>query len=179
MSKKPTINQKDTDIFLAAIRGTKPLISKKIRVRSKPPEKSNKTFILQEEVLDLKEDQTVPLVSAEEYITYKHSSVPHKTLRKLQKGQYTITAILDLHGMSAEKAKDAVSHFLQRCLHKKIRVALIIHGKGLHTAAFPILKNKLNQWLRQLDIVLAFCTATKAHGGTGATYVLLKKESKI
>jgi DNA-nicking Smr family endonuclease len=39
-----------------------------------------------------------------------------------------------------------------------------------------VLKVKVNAWLRQKDAVLAFCSARPQDGGTGAVYVLLKKE---
>ncbi|MEE9156926.1 MAG: Smr/MutS family protein, partial [Gammaproteobacteria bacterium] len=39
----------------------------------------------------------------------------------------------------------------------------------------PVLKNKLNNWLRQRDEVLAFCSTRPVDGGTGAVYVLLKR----
>jgi DNA-nicking Smr family endonuclease len=51
-----------------------------------------------------------------------------------------------------------------------------VHGKGNGSwQKQPVLKNKLNQWLRQRDEVLAFCSARPCDGGTGAIYVLLKK----
>jgi DNA-nicking Smr family endonuclease len=36
-----------------------------------------------------------------------------------------------------------------------------------------VLKQKTNQWLRQREEVLAFATAPRWDGGTGAVYVLL------
>jgi DNA-nicking Smr family endonuclease len=49
----------------------------------------------------------------------------------------------------------------------------IIHGKGRGSGEQPVLKQKANQWLRQKDEVLAFVTAPRWDGGTGAVYVLL------
>ncbi|MHB8428784.1 MAG: Smr/MutS family protein, partial [Acidiferrobacterales bacterium] len=37
------------------------------------------------------------------------------------------------------------------------------------------LKGKVNSWLRQKDEVLAFCSAPRQDGGTGAVYVLLRR----
>jgi DNA-nicking Smr family endonuclease len=39
----------------------------------------------------------------------------------------------------------------------------------------PVLKGKVNSWLQQWDDVLAFCSARQCDGGTGATYVLLRR----
>jgi DNA-nicking Smr family endonuclease len=36
----------------------------------------------------------------------------------------------------------------------------------------------VNYWLRLYDQVLAFCSATRRDGGTGAVYVLLRNPNK-
>ena len=35
-------------------------------------------------------------------------------------------------------------------------------------------QRKVSHWLRQRDVVLAFCSARPVEGGTGAVYVLLR-----
>jgi DNA-nicking Smr family endonuclease len=112
-------------------------------------------------------------LQSEEYVCFKQTGVSNKSLRKLRKGQYNVEARLDLHGLSAHQAKLAVEEFLEQCLHKNKRVVLIIHGKGRHQQA-PVLKNKLDAWLREIRAVLAFCSANASQGGRGAVYVLLK-----
>jgi DNA-nicking Smr family endonuclease len=60
-----------------------------------------------------------------------------------------------------------------------VRCARIIHGKGSSTSGRPpVLKQKVNYWLRLYDQVLAFCSATRRDGGTGAVYVLLRNPNK-
>ncbi|TDJ10252.1 MAG: DNA mismatch repair protein MutS, partial [Gammaproteobacteria bacterium] len=39
----------------------------------------------------------------------------------------------------------------------------------------PVLKRKVDTWLRQWNTVLAFVSARQVDGGTGAVYVLLRK----
>ena len=70
-----------------------------------------------------------------------------------------------------------MQNFLQTCIEQKFRIALIIHGKGKKETQ-SILKNKINLWLRDLNIVLAFCSALPKHGGTGAVYILLKQSAE-
>ena len=41
-----------------------------------------------------------------------------------------------------------------------------------------MLKQKVNYWLRLRDEVLAFCSATRRDGGSGAVYVLLRNPRK-
>ena len=52
----------------------------------------------------------------------------------------------------------------------------IVHGKGRGSGQRgPVLKQKVNRWLRQWDTVLAFVSTRQVHGGTGALYVLLRQ----
>ncbi len=183
MPKKPKITQQDIDTFNHAVSGTRPLrTTRKERLMTPHTTRrtTNRSSLNQSknEPLDLNESSYVEPVGGEEYISFKQPSVSHKILRKLKKGQYTVGAVLDLHGMSIEEARLAVSDFLQECLRQEIRVVHIIHGKGHHSGT-PTLKNKLNHWLRRLPIVLAFSAAPPAQGGGGAISILLKhsKES--
>lgn len=112
------------------------------------------------------------IVTSEGFLSFKQNCISYKILRKLRKGQYNVDAILDLHGMTVKQAEPAVWHFLEEARLNQVRVGLIIHGKGHR--CMPVLKNKLNQWLRSVHFILAFCSATSMHGSRGAIYVLLK-----
>ncbi len=99
--------------------------------------------------------------------------IQHKVLRKLRRGQYNVGATLDLHGKTIQQARESLTAFLLNCRREGIKSALVIHGKKCGGGT-PILKNKLNHWLRQVDFVLAFCSAAAKDGRTGAVYILLK-----
>jgi DNA-nicking Smr family endonuclease len=176
MPKKTQMSPEDLAALEAAMKGTKPLKQNKIRLT--PPIKKTARSVRpsheEDETLHLNESLALDPVQSEEFIAFKQPAISNKILRNLRKGQYNVEAILDLHGMSVDQARTAVERFLQRCLHEKIRVALIIHGKG-HHSQMPILKNKLNHWLRELNIILAFCSAAPGDGSRGAIYVLLKQ----
>ncbi|KPK38926.1 MAG: DNA mismatch repair protein MutS [Gammaproteobacteria bacterium SG8_47] len=99
----------------------------------------------------------------------------HTLVRKLRRGQLSIGAQLDLHGMIVSEAKQAVAQFLRDSQERGLRCVRIIHGKGLGSPnKQPVLKAKLSHWLRQRDDVLAFCSARPVDGGSGAVYVLLR-----
>lgn len=173
MAKKTKMSPEDIAAFHKAVEGVRPLIQRKIRLQPLASHSKKTTRVAAtEDFFHFSEAQDLDLVQGEEYIAYKGSGISNKILRKLGKGQYNVEAILDLHGMSVEAAEKAVSRFLQQCLHEGRRVVLIIHGKGRHKQ-MPILKNKLNHWLRTITVVLAFCSA--AHNNRGAIYVLLKR----
>jgi DNA-nicking Smr family endonuclease len=115
-------------------------------------------------------------VGNEEYLEYRGPGIQHKLFGKLRNGKVHIEAELDLHGMTIAKAEPTLSEFLEFCQQQQIRCVRIIHGKGWGSRDNkPVLKSKLNHWLRQSQSVLAFCSATVDDGGTGALYVLLKR----
>ncbi len=108
-------------------------------------------------------------------LLYCRPGVQKQTLRKLRRGQFKIEAELDLHGLTVVMAKDELGTFLIRCKTQSKRCVRIIHGKGLGSKnKQPVIKNKINNWLRKRDDVLAFCSARQIDGGTGAIYLLLK-----
>ena len=102
--------------------------------------------------------------------------IQKQILRKLRRGQFSVEKELDLHGMTIDVARQALSRFLAKCTIQHHRCIRIIHGKGHGSKEKqPILKVKLNYWLQQRDEVLAFCSARPVDGGTGAVYILLKR----
>ncbi len=181
MSKKNEHNEADNALFNAAMQGVKRLIHTKIplippkKPTKKPHDLPNES---QSNPFKLYNDLNLEEVSGEDLLEFHRGGLQHKVLRKLRRGQYNADATLDLHGMHVNEARDALSRFLLNCLQKGIRHILIIHGKG-HGITKPILKNKLNQWLRQIELVIAFCSANQQDGRSGAVYVLLKGSLKF
>jgi len=111
-----------------------------------------------------------------EELVYRRDGVQQAVLRKLRRGQFQVGAALDLHGMTVAAAKEALAAFLLRVRRDSLSCVRIIHGKGNGSRhRGPVLKQKINGWLRQRDEVLAFCSARPMDGGTGAIYVLLRR----
>lgn len=171
---KDKVDQDEFAIFFDAMKDVKRLSHDKV-LPTPPTLKRPKKEIHEkrEALFYFQEDHHTPSVTQEEYLLFKQPGIPDKLLRKLKKGQYNVHAILDLHGLTTREAEIELSRFLNECALHNQRVVLLIHGKGKDPIA-PILKNKLNQWLRHYKDVLAFCTALPRHGGKGALYVLLK-----
>lgn len=122
-------------------------------------------------------DDHTPILQPEQSLYFHQPGVQHRTMQLMRRGQISIDAELDLHGKNLDEAEQALSHFLSRAFEHQWRCVLVIHGKGAHSqASAPVLKNRVNQWLRAHPQVLAFCSATPFQGGVGAVYVLLKRE---
>ncbi|MDO3386835.1 DNA endonuclease SmrA [Gilvimarinus sp. SDUM040013] len=111
-------------------------------------------------------------------LEFKRAGVQHGVYRKLRLGKYSIDARLDLHRMTVEEARGALYQFIRDCMDNDIRCALITHGKGEGRAKPALLKSCVANWLPMFDDVLAFHSAQKHHGASGATYILLKKSEQ-
>jgi DNA-nicking Smr family endonuclease len=121
----------------------------------------------------------IPLVTTADAMDFIAPSLQKRVLRQLRSGGFGVDAELDLHGLTVDEAKRRLAGFLQICFAEGSRCIHLIHGKGYRSEGdYPILKNRVNLWLRQHPDVLAFCTAKPAEGGTGAVYVLLRDVRK-
>ncbi|MES2217028.1 MAG: Smr/MutS family protein [Pseudomonadota bacterium] len=168
----------EKELFRTAMKGVKPLILKK-RITVPPPKprpvaKKPDYAAEDEDKAQLSDHEYLTPLTSDSLVAFKRTGIQHKVLRNLRAGQYNVEAILDMHGMTVAEAKDSLSIFLSQCQQEGVCHVLIIHGKG-SASSHPILKNKLNHWLRDLAQVLAFCSATAKDGRSGAMYVLLKK----
>ncbi|MFO1310557.1 MAG: Smr/MutS family protein [Burkholderiales bacterium] len=94
---------------------------------------------------------------------------------RLRRGQWSVQAELDLHGLTVDEAHDALSDFIVESRTHRLRCVRVIHGKGLTSPnKEPVLKGKVRRWLSHWDEVLAYTEAPRHAGGGGALLVLLK-----
>ena len=108
-------------------------------------------------------------------LSWKKDGVQDGVCRKLRMGKYVAERMLDLHQMTVVEARQAVFNFMQTSHQQGARTVLILHGKGSTSPEPAKLKSYLNHWLPELPMTLAFHSALPQHGGTGAVYVLIKK----
>ncbi|WP_111642772.1 DNA endonuclease SmrA [Marinimicrobium alkaliphilum] len=120
----------------------------------------------------------VEAVDPHAILEFKRDGVQHGVYRNLRLGKYTIDARLDLHRMTVDTARRAVYQFVKDCMAHDIRCALITHGKGVGREQPALLKSCIAHWLPQFEEVLAFHSAQKQHGASGATYILLRKSER-
>lgn len=169
----------DSQLFRKQVGDVRPVTHDKIdpvKKKLKPyPIKSQEDE--QQVIIDMMSDDFDPAdMETGDELNYSILGMQPKTLRKLRRGQFSINADLDLHGMTVPAAREALAIFLHNCHQENLRCIRIIHGKGLGSSPKgPVIKTMVNKWLRQREDILAFCSALPVHGGTGAVYVLLKK----
>ena len=156
--------------FLDEMSGVTPLQSEtakpwKQRPAPRPLPKTPETE--QEEFVDVH-------ITTHDFLEFRRDGIQHRLFQDLQRGVIQPESTLDLHGLRVAEARSELAQFIPWCAHRGYRCVRIIHGKGQRSAEQqPILKQKVNQWLPQRKEVLAFVSASRRDGGTGAVYVLL------
>ncbi len=112
-------------------------------------------------------------------ISYRRPGIQNGVFRKLRLGQYEIEARLDLHRMTVDEARQEVFNFVRECLRLGVRSALVLHGKGERNPDnIATIKSYVAKWLPELPDVMAVHSAQRHHGGTGAVYVMLRKNQQ-
>lgn len=178
MNKKSKLTEDEKQLFRDSMQGVTPLNHTKRSRKSIQKQQLTSPSISQ--ATDYCDLPPLPIIrsnqplSGNDILHFARSGVQTKQLRKLRQGKIPIEATLDLHRMTTAEAYHTVMHFIDRCQRQGIRWVCMVHGKGYHSGERPVIKNALNQWLRENKNVLAFHSAKPKHGGTGAIYVLLK-----
>lgn len=115
------------------------------------------------------------LVETGDELLFRRSGVPARVLERLRRGEFAVEDEIDLHGLTAVLAREALRAFIGDALARRLQCVRVVHGKGLRSGPRgPVLKHAVNVWLRKVDAVLAFGSAPRRNGGTGALYVLLE-----
>lgn len=105
-------------------------------------------------------------------------SISSDVFKKLKKGLTPIERKLDLHGFKEEEAWQSLNDFLLEVYNQNLRCVLIVHGKGKgygEKGDMGIIKANICAWLENSGLVLAYHTAMGKHGGSGAVYVLIRR----
>ena len=106
-------------------------------------------------------------------------NLDRKTMDRLRKGKLRPEKYIDLHGMTAAAAHLSLNTFLSEAHNLGHRCVLVITGKGNLRHGGGIIRRELPSWLNSREnrkLVLGFSKAQPFDGGTGAFYILLKRQ---
>lgn len=178
--RKEDDNENDSGLFRRLMGDARPLEQDKRAPDYKPKPKPKARFRREDErsVLEesLQSDVDEIETGAGESLRFHRASVGKRTMRKLARGNYAVQGEIDLHGLTVPEAKSALREFIKESGNRGHTCVRVVHGKGLGSGQRgPILKTKVNNWLRRWNEVLAFVSTRQVHGGTGAVYVLLNR----
>lgn len=170
----------EVELFRKAVTGARPLRSTERAEGSTRKPKPKARFFRADETAALRESLEADIESMEGHsgagLRFRRSHIGKRTMRKLARGGFSVQDEIDLHGMTVAEAKPKLQEFIEACARGGRLCVRVVHGKGLGSGhRGPVLKQKVNRWLRQWDPVLAFVSTRQIDGGTGAIYVLLKQ----
>ena len=96
--------------------------------------------------------------------------------RKLFRERDRVAAVIDLHNMTQDQARAALTRFIARARADGERAVLVVTGKGL--LGDGILRRHVPEWLAApplREAVAGLSEAHRRHGGEGALYVALRR----
>ena len=147
--------------------------------RRKPPARArftaaDRALVLVESLQGLGDGE---ITDTGDEISFRRAGVQDGVMRKLKRGEYRVEEVCDLHGLRVDEAKAALREFLAE--RAGPQPALRAHhprqGQGLGPARARCIKTAVNMILRKTAPVLAFTSARRVDGGTGAINVLLSE----
>ncbi|UWQ18329.1 Smr/MutS family protein [Jannaschia sp. M317] len=108
-----------------------------------------------------------------------------KAHKRMNAGKLRPEGKLDLHGMTLAVAQPALTRFVMAAHADGKRLILVVTGKGKSKPSDTVMPNRLGvlkhqvpQWLSMAPLsplVLQVREANRAHGGSGAYYVYLRR----
>lgn len=180
MTKRFDIDDDERKLFRNRLHDTQPLRHNKVLLRPpRPPAEPRQTLLDEAAVMESLGSAPLDLVEHRtgDETVYAGAGIDRMTLRRLRRGQFAIEAHLDLHGMTKQQAASELARFLHRSQHLGRRCVRVVHGKGNRSPGRePVLRGMVVRRLQKHGEVLAFCSAPPQDGGTGAVYVLLRKQ---
>jgi len=109
------------------------------------------------------------------------AGIDRRHLVRLRRGEVPVELRVDLHGLAAAEARRRLATELARAQAAGLRCVLVVHGRGLHSEGPAVLREGVAEWLSAGPLaarVMAFASARPADGGSGATYVLLRRQRR-
>ena len=169
----------EKDLFARAIGATEPLRRKAaVPLAPEPPapipvqHQLDEQRVLRESLSD--EFDVTTLLDVDDAMSFRRPGIGTDVTARLRKGDWSIQAQVDLHGLRSDEARETLGGFIRNAYKQGLRCVRVVHGKGLGSPGKqPVLKTKTQRWLIQKNEVIAFVQAKPAEGGAGALVVLL------
>lgn len=168
----------EIDLWQQYAKGIKPLAKNKKHIITPPakpivvqPPRINRT---EAELLEKTITLHTPVVDGN-----KLGGIAAAQAHKMDKGQMPLDALLDLHGLPLVQALEEFVNFINMAFMRHHRMLLVITGKGRNSETGQgKIRQALPQWLSLPQLegkILRYSQASPKHGGSGAFYILLRK----
>ena len=97
---------------------------------------------------------------------------------RLSPQKLSIDRSIDLHGLTAREAYLHLDRFVRQAVKDRVRKVLIVHGKGNRLGSESVLKKVVREYVEQNPHIGATGTPGAEHGGTGATWAVIRQRSR-
>tara|TARA_R110000851_G_scaffold90253_5_gene197085 strand:+ start:5242 stop:5844 length:603 start_codon:yes stop_codon:yes gene_type:complete len=115
----------------------------------------------------------------DDVVSYKMDGIQDEVFTQLRLGKYRFNTVLDLHQYRLLQARETLLNYVLSAYENGERNILVIHGKGYKSKPYAgLMKSAVCHWLRFIEPVTAYHSATKECGGVGALFVMLKKSQQ-
>ena len=185
-----SLSNQERELFESAMHDSEP-IKKSSRPRKKPSPAPQSPSAKTQMAKKVQETPAPPAAA-------RHTiGIDGNTADRLRRGQMEPQARLDLHGLSERDAHRALVTFVRAARVRKLRLLLIVTGKGADQkrkaaaeSAFElgldmrmrgVLRRLTPRWLGErglAEMVADVREAHRRHGGSGALYVYLRKSAE-
>jgi DNA-nicking Smr family endonuclease len=173
------VAEDDAALFRDAIGSVRPLAPVEAPVQGpRPPPRPRQRELDERAALEASRSTDAaigPGYDGADPIQYRRPEVSANVLKQLRRAQFAVQDEIDLHQMNAVTAERSLRDFLHEARRHDRRCVRIVHGKGLHSPALPVLRVLVERILAHRNDVLAYASAPPRMGGTGATLVLLRR----
>lgn len=188
-SLPPKQTPDETDLFLQAMAGTRPL---ELPQSHDSPLQNGTKITLHEHLKNsasqvdsepspvfLEEIRRLKLeVTFSEEMPHEDELrvLPGNRLRQLKRGIISVESQLDLHGLTKDEALRELPRFLRSAQLRNEKAVLVITGKGNNSPTEPVLQQAVASWLRDAGRTMTseFAPAPREMGGSGAFVIFLK-----
>ena len=109
--------------------------------------------------------------------------------KKMTRGDLDLDGKIDLHGLTLDQAHRQFMTFIKHHIHRGSRFLLVITGKGRNRESNGensgdhdnrgVIRKNMPHWCNDSSLkphILQTSPAHSRHGGTGATYILLRRQ---
>lgn len=182
MRKKRPLTEEERELFESTLGDAKPLDKAQRRPKKQISDPQNATV----PVFTDQSQRPSP--------SQRKSGIDGNTADRLRRGLIEPQARLDLHGLSERDAHRALVTFLHGAAARKLRMVLIVTGKGnqgssaneegefdlgLDMRMRGVLRLMTPRWLQEpglAELIVDVRESHRKHGGAGAIYVYLRKQ---
>lgn len=99
--------------------------------------------------------------------------------KRFEKGDLPIEGKIDLHGMTLVQAHHRFTQFITGKIKEGARFILVVTGKGTSSGGEGVIRKNLPLWCDAVNLkphILQIKQAQPKHGGSGASYILLRRQ---